>query len=248
MKHTAQGFVDFLLSRVGEFYVYGTIGRPLTKAILDWVRKTYPQQLSAERYNEALEKRLGKRTRDCIGLAKEYWWMQPDGSIKYNATQDVSANQMRDLCKASKDMSAIPELPGLFLFMSGHVGYYVGDGQAVEAKGFSYGVVKSPVRGRGWTSWGKCPLIDYGSANPPKPAADVTVPGALAPGDRVRVSAMAMQYYPGGPELPKRLRGKTVTVKQALYRGKTVVKGGKRCVLLGDEIETWCSTENLTKV
>ena len=50
------------------------------------------------------------------------------------------------------------------LYKSGHVGYYIGNGYAVEWKGFSYGCVKTKVAGRGWTHWYKLPFIQYGAA------------------------------------------------------------------------------------
>ena len=58
-------------------------------------------------------------------------------------------------------IDTLPEIIGVALHKDGHVGYYVGDGYAVEWKGFSYGCVKTKVKGRGWTHWYKLPFIDY---------------------------------------------------------------------------------------
>ena len=42
-----------------------------------------------------------------------------------------------------------------------HVGVYIGDGKVVEARGHSYGVVKTDLKSRNWTKWCKCPYIEY---------------------------------------------------------------------------------------
>jgi hypothetical protein len=63
--------------------------------------------------------------------------------------------------KESGTMDTLPEIPGILLHMSDHVGVYVGDGYAIEARGTAYGVVKTKVAGRGWDHWYKCIWIDY---------------------------------------------------------------------------------------
>lgn len=61
------------------------------------------------------------------------------------------------------DISTIPDIPGILLFMSGHVGVYIGEGYAVEARGFDYGVVKTKVASRPWKNWAFLPntILDY---------------------------------------------------------------------------------------
>lgn len=65
-------------------------------------------------------------------------------------------------CKNGK-IATLPEVPGVLLFSSGHVGVYIGGGYAVEARGFNYGVVKTKVKDRSWTSWAYLPesLLNY---------------------------------------------------------------------------------------
>ena len=55
----------------------------------------------------------------------------------------------------------MPEIPGVLVFMPGHVGIYCGDGKVVEARGFHYGVVETKLNERPWENWGKCPWIKY---------------------------------------------------------------------------------------
>lgn len=65
-------------------------------------------------------------------------------------------------CKYGK-IATLPDVPGVLLFSPGHVGVYVGGGYAVEARGFNYGVVKTKVANRSWTTWAYLPasLLEY---------------------------------------------------------------------------------------
>lgn len=58
-------------------------------------------------------------------------------------------------------IGSIPDVEGVLVFMKGHVGVYIGNGEVVEARGHAYGVVKTKLKNRGWTHWGYCPYITY---------------------------------------------------------------------------------------
>ena len=114
---------------------------------------------------------------ESIGNDKKY--TNKSGS---NGCPDKSANGMFSYCK-SKGMdwgtiSTLPEIVGLALFTDGHVGYYVGNGYAVEWRGFNYGCVKTRVKDRSWKNWAKLPFIDYGDASTTVPAATTYVLGS----------------------------------------------------------------------
>lgn len=55
----------------------------------------------------------------------------------------------------------MPDIPGVLVFMPGHVGVYVGNGKVIEARGHAYGVVETNLVGRGWKEWGKLDWIEY---------------------------------------------------------------------------------------
>ena len=78
---------------------------------------------------------------------------------------DFAADQMYQNAVASGadhgSLSAIPEIPGLVLWMDGHTGVYIGRGYAIEAMGTRYGVVRTEIAGRGWKAWYKIPYITY---------------------------------------------------------------------------------------
>ena len=58
-------------------------------------------------------------------------------------------------------IGTIPEIPGLAVWKSGHIGVYIGGGEVIEAMGTNYGVVKTQLTDRNWTAWLKIPYIQY---------------------------------------------------------------------------------------
>ena len=147
----------------GWGYVWGTYGHVLTRSYYEAKLAQYPEGVG--NYADfILANWLGKRTADCVGLVKGYCWFDPEAqSIGYavNGMPDIATEQMIEWCDEKGSISTMPEIPGLLLWMDGHVGIYIGDGYAIEAMGTRYGVVKTQVAGRGWQKWGKIPCIDY---------------------------------------------------------------------------------------
>ncbi len=176
MTKTSDGLVSYCKDMLGKPYWYGTYGNTATKSLLASKRKQYTRYYDQSKYKVSFEAQLGQRVQDCIGLIKGYLWSEtPTSPPKYNPAQDVSANEMRGKCTVCGKMATLPELPGVLLFMDGHVGVYIGGGYVIEARGHDYGVVKTRLKDRPWTSWGKCPWIDYGTAHTPtKPQAGKT--------------------------------------------------------------------------
>ena len=147
----------------GWGYVWGTYGHVLTRSYYEAKLAQYPEGVG--NYADfILANWLGKRTADCVGLVKGYCWFDPEAqSIGYavNGMPDIATEQMIEWCDEKGSMDIMPEIPGLLLWMDGHVGIYIGDGYAIEAMGTRYGVVKTQVAARGWQKWGKIPCIEY---------------------------------------------------------------------------------------
>lgn len=147
----------------GWGYVWGTYGHVLTRNYYQAKLEQYPDGVG--QYADFIQANwLGKRTADCVGLVKGYCWFDPETQkIGYaaNGMPDYATEQMYQFCDERGSMDTMPEIPGLLLWMDGHVGIYIGDGYAIEAKGTKYGVVKTEVAGRGWQGWGKLPCIEY---------------------------------------------------------------------------------------
>lgn len=169
MNKSNVGLVDYCKAQLGKPYWYGTFGNLATKSLLASKVKQYPGHYTDDRmpkYNA----QIGQRVHDCVGLIKGYLWSEtPTSTPKYNSSQDVSANGMLGKCKEQGKISTLPEIPGVLVFSSGHVGVYIGNGRVIEARGFNYGVVETDVKTRGWVNWGKCPWIDYPTEEATKP-------------------------------------------------------------------------------
>lgn len=174
MSKTSTGLVEFVKQALnnGAGYVYGTFGQTCTTALLDAKAKQYPaNNLAGGSMRKTGEKWMGKRVMDCVGLIKYYLWSDGYGmNPVYNSSQDKSANGMLSACLESGSIGSMPDIPGILVFMPGHVGVYIGNGEVIESKGTAYGVVKTIFKGRGWKNWGKCPYISYTS----QPSSDIT--------------------------------------------------------------------------
>lgn len=159
MAKTNTGLVSYAKAQLGKPYWYGCFGQLSSKALYTSKKKQYPKQYIWS----CPASQLGIKVHDCIGLIKGYLWSDStsDTTPTYNGSQDVSANGMLEKCKQKGTITTMPDIPGILVFLPGHVGVYIGDGYVIEAKGHAYGVVKSKLKGRGWKNWGKCPWITY---------------------------------------------------------------------------------------
>jgi hypothetical protein len=119
-------------------------------------KKQYPSQYVASDFS----KQYGKRVHDCVGLIKGYLWTN-DGKLTYNAEQDKDVSGMRANCYELGNIEDMPDIPGLLVFMQGHVGIYIGNGRVIEARGHMYGVVETFLSHRGWQKYGKLKWIEY---------------------------------------------------------------------------------------
>lgn len=169
---TNKGLVEYAKAQLGKPYYYGSFGQLGTKSFYEQKKRQYPGNYKFT-YNPAT---ASVKVHDCVGLIKAYLWCDSptDTTPKYNAAQDVSANGMYNACKTKGAIKTIPEVPGVLVFMSGHVGVYIGNGEVIEARGYSYGVVKTKLAARAWRNWGYCPYITY-EVEEKKPANTITV-------------------------------------------------------------------------
>lgn len=163
MIKTNDGLVDYAVRQLGRPYWYGTFGNAASQTLLDMKAKQYPAHYYPTRI-PTYKSQFGEKVHDCVGLIKGYLWSKsPDSLPEYNINQDVSADGMKAICSEKGNMDSIPEQKGILVFQPGHIGIYIGSGYVVEARGFAYGIVRTPLKNRGWTSWGRCPWIIYNS-------------------------------------------------------------------------------------
>ncbi|MEA4833430.1 MAG: hypothetical protein VB118_12545 [Oscillospiraceae bacterium] len=204
MTKTSKGLVEYCKAQLGRPYWYGGFGQLGNVSDLEWYANAYPAYWSAERVDKAKENHIGQKVHDCVGLIKGYLWSADNNSpAKYREDQDVSANGMRMKCIEKGDIANIPEIPGVLVFLPGHVGVYIGGGEVIEARGFNYGVVKTKLDERPWKWWGKCPWIDYRIGSESDNA-------GITAGSSVMIVSGAK--YINGKLVPLRYIGKKMTV------------------------------------
>ena len=160
---TASDIVEYAAAQVGRPYWYGTAGNKASKQLLSQRRKEYPKYYDQSKYTHQFEDDFGKRVHDCSGLFKAALWSAgPDATPKYNAKQDLCANDiLAKACTTKGPIRTIPNVPGILVFYSGHMGIYIGGGKVIEARGHDWGVVVTDLKDRGWTDWGKSDWVSY---------------------------------------------------------------------------------------
>lgn len=147
----------------GWGYVWGTYGDVLTESLFSYKLEQYPDGVG--NYESFIRDNwLGGRTTDCVGLIKGYGWLNPDTlEIEYgtNNMPDIGADSMYNSATVSGSMDTMPDVPGIAVWKSGHIGIYVGNGKVIEAMGTKYGVVKTNLADRSWSAWLEIPYINY---------------------------------------------------------------------------------------
>lgn len=147
----------------GWGYVWGTYGDILTDSLFNYKLEQYPDGVG--NYEDFIRSNwLGGRTTDCVGLIKGYGWLNPDTlEIEYgsNGMPDIGADSMYKSALVSGAMDTMPDIPGLAVWKSGHIGIYIGNGNVIEAMGTKYGVVKTNLADRSWSAWLEIPYINY---------------------------------------------------------------------------------------
>lgn len=163
-------------ARVKRPYWYGTCFQPCTDALLKRKTEQYPDHYTASRmarYRADIAD--GQTCGDCVGGAIKgaAWTLLSTEPWKYasHSVQDRSADGMFEWCKslgaAYGTISTLPNRPGIAVRMKGHVGVYVGGGEAVEWRGFAYGCVVTKMRDRPWTDWYELPWVTYNAQEQP---------------------------------------------------------------------------------
>ena len=157
-------------------YWYGTYGNKCTQKKYESKKKQYPEHYGSSRtkgYMKDIE--AGRRCADCVGMIKSFFWTggKYDTDPKYgtNHCPDKSANGMIAICKKTGKIKDIPDIPGLVVWKSGHIGVYVGGGYTVEMRGFDYDCQRRKVKDGPWTKWGMLPdsMISYDDKPKPEP-------------------------------------------------------------------------------
>ena len=147
----------------GWGYVWGSYGRILTQQYFEDLCEQYPDHVDV--YSDYIQSHwVGRRCADCAGLIKGYLWYNPDThdiQYGYGSAADYGANSMYNAASECGPISDMPDIPGLGVWHSGHVGIYIGNGYVIQAMGTHYGVVKTKLAGSSFTNWFMIPGITY---------------------------------------------------------------------------------------
>lgn len=214
-KMKASDFIKKLQDIANNYktlYVMGCFGAPLTGANVSRYCTNHSYNKQAAR--TAMIKAAANQNPpvygfDCVCLIKGVLWgWSGDASKTYggagyaiNGVPDIGADTMITKCSGlSTDFSKI--VPGEAVWLSGHIGVYIGGGKVVECTPAFKNCVQvtaclnigaiSGMSGRKWTKHGKLPYITYDTAaddaGTAKPSGGSSTPAALAfsVGDVVR--------------------------------------------------------------
>lgn len=163
------GLVEYAKAQLGKPYWYGTYGQKASKWLYDYNKSRLPSYYTASDFPKQIAE--GQKVHDCIGLVKGYMWSKDVNdekpAYKSNGFPDCSADKQYERSKRKgTSMSTLPEVIGVLVFMRGHVGIYIGNGEVIEARGHAYGVVKTKLTRRPWKRWAYIDEIEYAEPNP----------------------------------------------------------------------------------
>lgn len=188
MAYTNKGLVEYAKKCLAlgndSIYLYGSFGNTLSEAFISQKAGQYVYNISRQSiYKKCLKSSGTEYAFDCVGLIKSYYW-GGYGKVKYNGASDESANSMYNESKVKGDISTIPEKAGVLVWMSGHIGIYIGDGYVIECtptKKFAKqdhgggGVCKTKLTDRKWKKWCECPYITYTATTTTKAKGTITI-------------------------------------------------------------------------
>lgn len=165
------------VANMNTIYMWGCFGQPVTESIIAAKAKQYPSWYTAARQAK-FRKLIGKGYYgfDCVCLIKGILWGFPNTKYASNNVQDIGADSMIEKCSnLSTDFGNIT--PGEAVWLKGHIGVYIGNGQVVECTpAWADGVQITNLSQRKWTKHGKLPYIEYVSnstPNTPAPTGNV---------------------------------------------------------------------------
>ena len=203
-------------------YVMGCFGAPMTAANKE--RYTQNHSYNQQPVRTVMIKSASEDTFgfDCVCFIKALFWGwngnkdKTYGGATYasNGVPDVNADSIIRLCNdVSTDFSKLAV--GELLWLSGHVGIYIGNGQAVECTpAWKNCVQVTTVRnlksgtGHTWTKHGKLPWISYSEAE-----------NTTSSGTSTSPETSATATISGLPTLSVGSKGKSVKALQLLLIG-----------------------------
>ena len=152
-------------------YWFGTFTQKASQSLFNVKARQYPSHYNKTSRKKQYEKDIKEQriVCDCSGMIKGFMMRRPNGQIVYDSKLDFGADAYYNKATEKGNIKDIPEIPGLAVWKSGHIGVYIGNGEIIEARGFDYGVVKTTIEDRSFTKWLKIPGLEYISTPTPEP-------------------------------------------------------------------------------
>ena len=169
------------------FYGWGSYGQKATVSLVESLVRQYVSMNTRWKSYMTGAVNANSRLCDCYGLIKSYlWWSSDNANPKYSSTQDRNTSMAYNAAKEKGPLSTLPEIPGIILYMSGHVGVYCGDGRFIELMGGGVGAYEGRIqdgriaKGSKFTHWFKDTFIEYSNTAEVAPPASTNEPSSWA--------------------------------------------------------------------
>lgn len=170
MEKTNINLVEYCKKALSEgwYYGWGAHGQKATTSVVNSLVKQYPS--SNTKWKAYMTKAVQNKTSlcDCYGLVKGFLGKCETGEIKLLSKYDINTGMAFGREGLEKGpLSTLPELPGVILYMKGHVGVYIGNGEFIECAGGGTGMFKGKIengkvtKGSKFTHWFKEKNITY---------------------------------------------------------------------------------------
>ena len=166
-------FVNYLKTLLNRntVYMWDGYGTLVTNDFIKQKASIYPRYYSKKTI-KLLKTLVNKNyySYDCAGMIKSYW-MSDLGTkeVVYNHEYDKDSYEITiEIASDMGSLKSMPEIKGLFLYMKGHCGVYIGSGQVIECTSnetISHkdggGVCVTSLKERPWSTWTKCKWLNY---------------------------------------------------------------------------------------
>ncbi|MDR2650078.1 MAG: C40 family peptidase [Clostridiales bacterium] len=161
-KNNNMQLVEYVKSKIGVPYLYGAKMETITRDKFDMLKKLYGRLVW-----DTDAAKIGKVCVDCSGLISSF-----TGVVR-------GSSQFKEAAKQVNPINTIASAPvGALVWMQGHIGVYIGNGEYIAADGSAYGTRKGKLPNK-FTHWFLCSDIEYKSALE-SPAASARAGGASA--------------------------------------------------------------------
>lgn len=154
------------IANMNTVYMWGCFGQKVTESVISAKAKQYPSWYTPARQSK-FRNLIGKNYYgfDCVCLIKGILWGFPNTKYATNGVPDIGADTMINRCNnISTDFGNI--IPGEAVWLGGHIGVYIGNGQVVECTPiWKDGVQITQLSQRKWLKHGKLPYIEYVANN-----------------------------------------------------------------------------------